>query len=82
MRQISEGVVNYYYATIRKNYRVATYTNYNQKYLHDVVVALVAYDIIEEQLKTSNVYTISFYELHNRMNALLARYPRLTDDSI
>ena len=32
---------------------------YVNKFLHDLVVAFVAYDIIEEQLRSGNVYLIS-----------------------
>jgi len=61
------------------NKRDATYTNYINKYLHDIVVALVAYDIIKEQLRTTNVYVTSYNERQNRVNALLARYPNLIE---
>ena len=45
--------------------------------MHYIVVAFVAYDVIEEQLRTGNVYVISYIELQNRMNTLLATKSRL-----
>ena len=48
---------------------------YVNKFLRDLVVAFVAYDIIEERLSSGNVYPISYNELQNRMSAFLAACP-------
>ena len=45
---------------------------YITKYLHAIVAAFVAYDVIEEQVRTGDVYVISYTELQNHMNTLLA----------
>ena len=50
---------------------------YITKYLHDIVVAFVAYDVLEEQLRTGNVYVISYIELQRRVNTLLVTNSRL-----
>ena len=46
--------------------------HYTTECLHDIVVAFVAYDVIEDQLRTGNVYIISDLELQHRMNTVLA----------
>ena len=51
------------------------HADYIKKYTHDIVVAFVAYDIIEEQLRSGNVYLKSYNELQNRMSAFLAAHP-------
>ena len=53
------------------------FTTYIKNCLCDLVVAFVAYDLIEEQLRTTNVYVISLFELQKRMNSLLKLYPRV-----
>ena len=59
------------FATIEL-YKRKGHAHYIKNYLHDFVVAFVAYDVTEKQLRTANVYVISYTELQNRMNALLA----------
>ena len=74
-REVSNHVQHY----LRFNTRATRNTTlpseyYIIKYLHDIVVPFVAYDVIEEQLRIDNVYVISSIELQNHMNTLLATF--------
>ena len=44
---------------------------YVKDYLHSVVVVFTAYDLIDEQLRSGNIYTISYNQLQNHVNAYL-----------
>ena len=72
-REVSNHMQHYLRFNTRATCKITLPSEcYITKYLHGIVVAFVAYDVIEKQLRTGNVYVISYIELQNCMNTLLA----------
>ena len=68
---IARGLLRSCTAVAQPNTEHAIVRNYFGK----LVISFAAYDLIEEQLRSGNIYFVSTNELQQRVNSLLARYP-------